>query len=452
MSTPRFFQMLLSSLPSRPIGLGLFLLLSLVFSSSVVEASSSTRPTPDADDPTEPLQSISSSSPSPFASLHRFSPHSSSPVFRQLAKKDSKTPKNDRPVMLNKRKNPTPVRSQLPFQKPVHSNRENEFIIHYQDVCPELATSILLDHDDMQMASAKGSSNFLQRFPLSPQIKDKNNKQKNGEHLLGGKITLSAGFFQKELYSEADMQQFDKTEFALWRRHFLRAIVYVLGGTKLSGVAASMSEEERRAFLEDPSKPTLLCGYLRKVQTDICHIHGLPDRLAALSEWLGGNYPLGSGPTGILAGVKYVIKQVYQGDKLKKVLQSLSCVTEINISVRNDVATANLPTAELYDKQWHLQNQNSQPYALRAPQAWQENDDWEADEADGDVGIRRGVVLAIIDTGCARHQDLWYNDKNTGQVSTVLWRNKGEYDCTDGIDNDGNGYVDDCWGYVIYKQ
>ena len=28
-----------------------------------------------------------------------------------------------------------------------------------------------------------------------------------------------------------------------------------------------------------------------------------------------------------------------------------------------------------------------------------------------------------------------------------IWRNAGETDCTDGVDNDNNGFVDDCHGY-----
>lgn len=28
-----------------------------------------------------------------------------------------------------------------------------------------------------------------------------------------------------------------------------------------------------------------------------------------------------------------------------------------------------------------------------------------------------------------------------------IWRNEGEI-CDDGIDNDGNGYIDDCYGFV----
>jgi subtilisin family serine protease len=48
------------------------------------------------------------------------------------------------------------------------------------------------------------------------------------------------------------------------------------------------------------------------------------------------------------------------------------------------------------------------------------------------------VVIAVIDTGIAYdHPDLMDN----------IWTNTGETNCTDGIDNDGNGYIDDCRGW-----
>jgi subtilisin family serine protease len=48
------------------------------------------------------------------------------------------------------------------------------------------------------------------------------------------------------------------------------------------------------------------------------------------------------------------------------------------------------------------------------------------------------VVIAVVDTGVAyNHPDLSGN----------IWTNTGETSCTDGIDNDGNGYVDDCRGW-----
>ena len=48
------------------------------------------------------------------------------------------------------------------------------------------------------------------------------------------------------------------------------------------------------------------------------------------------------------------------------------------------------------------------------------------------------MVVQVIDSGLdLAHEDLQMN----------IWRNEGETDCNDGIDNDNNGFIDDCHGY-----
>ena len=57
---------------------------------------------------------------------------------------------------------------------------------------------------------------------------------------------------------------------------------------------------------------------------------------------------------------------------------------------------------------------------------------WELSKGDPNV------VVQVLDTGLdLDHPDLQLN----------IWRNAGETDCTDGVDNDNNGFVDDCHGY-----
>ena len=60
------------------------------------------------------------------------------------------------------------------------------------------------------------------------------------------------------------------------------------------------------------------------------------------------------------------------------------------------------------------------------------------DEAWDVTGGHPSVVVQVTDGGIDEgHEDMLRNK----------WRNPGEADCGDGLDDDGNGYVDDCQGY-----
>ncbi len=50
----------------------------------------------------------------------------------------------------------------------------------------------------------------------------------------------------------------------------------------------------------------------------------------------------------------------------------------------------------------------------------------------------RNIVIAVLDTGI----DLTHKD-----LAANIWTNSGETSCTDGLDNDNNGFVDDCHGW-----
>ena len=84
-------------------------------------------------------------------------------------------------------------------------------------------------------------------------------------------------------------------------------------------------------------------------------------------------------------------------------------------------ATA-VPNDELWSQQWSFN-------AVRAPQAW-------------DITHSVGIIIAFIDTGIyVQHSDL----KN------VLWTNPGEIP-GNGIDDDGNGKIDDVHGWHFFQQ
>ncbi|MGI6740844.1 MAG: S8 family serine peptidase [Brevefilum sp.] len=87
-------------------------------------------------------------------------------------------------------------------------------------------------------------------------------------------------------------------------------------------------------------------------------------------------------------------------------------------------------TDPLYDQQWHLD-------AANIPQAWAHL------ESQGlPPGGNRDIVVAVIDTGVDyTHPDLAAN----------MWVNPAEFYGTPGVDDDGNGYVDDIHGARVIR-
>jgi subtilisin family serine protease len=84
-----------------------------------------------------------------------------------------------------------------------------------------------------------------------------------------------------------------------------------------------------------------------------------------------------------------------------------------------------IPNDPLFSSQWNLHNTSSyRPVDIDAPEAW-----------DITTGTEN-VVVAVIDTGI---------DYNHEDLSANVWKNIA--DCnSNGIDDDGNGYIDDCFG------
>jgi subtilisin family serine protease len=79
------------------------------------------------------------------------------------------------------------------------------------------------------------------------------------------------------------------------------------------------------------------------------------------------------------------------------------------------------PNDTYFSQQWGLQK-------ISAHQAW-------------DINTGSTVAVAVIDTG------IYFNHPD---LSANIWANAGESNCSDGIDNDLNGYIDDCrgWNFV----
>jgi subtilisin family serine protease len=90
-----------------------------------------------------------------------------------------------------------------------------------------------------------------------------------------------------------------------------------------------------------------------------------------------------------------------------------------------------IPNDTYFRDQWALRNMGRYAYGthgadISASRAWTIS-----------VGSH-DVVVAVLDTGIDfTHSDLVGN----------IWINLGETNCNDGIDNDGNGFIDDCIGW-----
>ncbi|KAL3129623.1 putative serine protease [Cryptosporidium hominis] len=101
-------------------------------------------------------------------------------------------------------------------------------------------------------------------------------------------------------------------------------------------------------------------------------------------------------------------------------------IPKINNSNRPTITTENYST--IYERQWF---HNDSKFGIKSAKMWKRVSELK------DQGMGN-VVIAVIDSGIDfEHPDL------RGKI----WRNFGEFDCNDGIDDDMNGYVDDCYGW-----
>lgn len=84
------------------------------------------------------------------------------------------------------------------------------------------------------------------------------------------------------------------------------------------------------------------------------------------------------------------------------------------------------PNDPLFSQQWSLEQPSDAD--IDAPEAW---------TLLSEIGVNKQVVLAVVDSGF----DLAHED-----LREILWTNPGEIPAN-GIDDDGNGYIDDVHGY-----
>ncbi|MBE0427188.1 MAG: S8 family serine peptidase [Nitrospirae bacterium] len=90
-----------------------------------------------------------------------------------------------------------------------------------------------------------------------------------------------------------------------------------------------------------------------------------------------------------------------------------------------------IPNDTFFRNQWALHNTGT--YAYGTPDA-----DIDAPEAWTITTGSSNIIIAVLDTGI---------DYNHNDLAGNIWTNPGETSCIDGIDNDENGYIDDCIGW-----
>ena len=105
---------------------------------------------------------------------------------------------------------------------------------------------------------------------------------------------------------------------------------------------------------------------------------------------------------------------------------------EPNYKVKLTSDCQNIPNDTSFNLQWNMHNTGQMPPGgtpdadIDAPEAWCLNTDCS------------NIIVAVIDTGVDyTHPDLAEN----------MWLNEAELNGTPGVDDDGNGYVDDIYGY-----
>ncbi|HUW20788.1 MAG TPA: S8 family serine peptidase [Sedimentisphaerales bacterium] len=121
-----------------------------------------------------------------------------------------------------------------------------------------------------------------------------------------------------------------------------------------------------------------------------------------------------------LSGLYKIQLDLQSGQSLQQVIDAYQNCPGVEYAELNYIVSIDrIPDDPLYPNQWSL-------YNIAAPGAW-----------DIHTGTSN-VVVAVLDTGA---------DYNHRDLKNNVWVNEAELNGTAGFDDDGNGYVDDVYGY-----
>jgi len=117
--------------------------------------------------------------------------------------------------------------------------------------------------------------------------------------------------------------------------------------------------------------------------------------------------------------------QLQPGQSLEDVVSAYNNHPDVEYAELNYIFSADMvPNDPEYPSQWALPK-------ISAPDAW----DIRTDASE--------VIVAVIDTGIDYEHD---------DIDDNMWINQAEFNGTTGVDDDGNGYIDDIYGYDFVNK
>ncbi|KAL8274715.1 hypothetical protein Esti_001430 [Eimeria stiedai] len=292
----------------------------------------------------------------------------------------------------------------------------------------------------------------------------------------GRRVMLNWGVFKQDRVGARDLQEAAARKKIGGRNAALWLFVKALGlharlGLSLRACFGNCREQMRKRFAR--GGPFVLAAYYATLSTDVLTISTTSNNK---------QYNASMSPSAFLSSLRSVGDKMSasQEDADKAVGEGLSaalrCVTSVSADRRveipdlsisdtklennaalkkamhaHDSIARKMPTPQTYRgpsglpgdpfhmRQWYLHSFFGY-YTLAADKAWQELNETEN---------ATPVVLAVLDTGCYLHQDFI---DGFDVASSIFWENSEELDCLDGVDNDGNGYVDDCFGWNFVDE